>query len=255
MKSSSRRRFMQQATAGIGLLSLPSGLTARNISNAKMMNIVCVGGHPDDPESGCGGTLAKFASMGHSVTIIYLTRGEAGISGKSHDESAAIRSREAREACTILKAKPLFAGQIDGDTILNNEWAARLQQLLEAENPNIVFTHWPIDSHKDHQIASILTIQSWMRIKNKFDLYFFEVCTGEQTMTFKPTDYVDISDVQEQKKKAVYCHLSQDPPGIYNCGHASMEEFRGREIGVKAAEAFVRMTGMKKGNIFFNDDR
>ncbi|HTQ63670.1 MAG TPA: PIG-L deacetylase family protein [Puia sp.] len=255
MKSSSRRRFMQQATAGIGLLSLPSGLTARNISNAKMMNIVCVGGHPDDPESGCGGTLAKFASMGHSVTIIYLTRGEAGISGKSHDESAAIRSREAREACTILNAKPLFAGQIDGDTILNNEWAARLQQLLEAELPNIVFTHWPIDSHKDHQIASILTIQSWMRIKNKFDLYFFEVCTGEQTMTFKPTDYVDISDVQEQKKKAVYCHLSQDPPGIYNCGHASMEEFRGREIGVKAAEAFVRMTGMKKGNIFFNDDR
>ena len=255
MKSSSRRRFMQQATAGIGLLSLPSGLTARNISNAKMMNIVCVGGHPDDPESGCGGTLAKFASMGHSVTIIYLTRGEAGISGKSHDESAAIRSREAEEACTILNAKPLFAGQIDGDTILNNEWAARLQQLLEAENPNIVFTHWPIDSHKDHQIASILTIQSWMRIKNKFDLYFFEVCTGEQTMTFKPTDYVDISDVQEQKKKAVYCHLSQDPPGIYNCGHASMEEFRGREIGVKAAEAFVRMTGMKKGNIFFNDDR
>jgi hypothetical protein len=28
-----------------------------------------------------------------------------------------------------------------------------------------------------------------------------------------------------------------------------MEEFRGRELGVKAAEGFVRMTGMKNGSL------
>jgi len=245
MKSSSRRRFVQQATAGIGLLSMPSVFKTKNNAPQKTLKIVCAGGHPDDPESGCGGTLAKFAAAGHSVTIIYLTRGEAGISGKSHDESAAIRSREATEACAIIRAKPIFAGQIDGDTLLNNEWVKKMMTLLEEEKPDIVLTHWPIDTHKDHQIASLLTIQSWVRQGNPFDLYFFEVCTGEQTMTFKPTDYVNISEVQEQKRKAVYCHVSQDPPGIYNCGHAAMEEFRGREIGVKAAEAFVRMTGMK----------
>ncbi|HEX4851560.1 MAG TPA: PIG-L deacetylase family protein [Puia sp.] len=244
MKSSSRRRFVQQVTAGIGLLSMLSMIYANKKIPSKSLRIVCVGGHPDDPESGCGGTLAKFASMGHSVTIIYLTRGEAGIQGKSHDESAAIRSREAQQACIIIKAKPVFAGQIDGDSILNNEWVKKIQDLIEAEKADLVFTHWPIDSHKDHQIASLLTIQSWIRTKDKFDLYFFEVCAGEQTMTFRPTDYVDISAFQEQKKKAVYCHTSQDPPSIYACGHAAMEDFRGREMGVKAAEAFVRMTGM-----------
>ncbi|HEY4966608.1 MAG TPA: hypothetical protein VII28_09420 [Puia sp.] len=67
-------------------------------------------------------------------------------------------------------------------------------------------------------------------------------------MIFKPSDFVDISVTQDQKKKAVYCHASQDPPGIYQCGHAVMEEFRGRELGVHAAEAFVRMTGMKNGS-------
>jgi LmbE family N-acetylglucosaminyl deacetylase len=113
----------------------------------------------------------------------------------------------------------------------------------------VVFTHWPIDSHKDHQVASLLTMQTWVRTANKFTLYFFEVCTGEQTMIFMPTDYVDISDTQEQKKKAVYCHTSQDPPGIYACGHASMEDFRGREAGVRAAEGFVRMTGKGMGMI------
>ena len=245
--ATSRRRFMKQTVAGIGLLSLPALLSAKTNVSEKL-NIVCVGGHPDDPESGCGGTLARFTSTGHAVTIIYLTRGEAGIPGKSHGDAADIRTREAVHACKVLGTKPVFAGQIDGDSIMNNEWVKKLQSMLEQEKPDIVFTHWPIDSHKDHQIASLLTIQCWIRAEKKFDLYFFEVCTGEQTMTFKPTDYVDISETKEQKKKAVYCHVSQDPPGIYQCGHAVMEEFRGRELGVVAAEAFVRMTGQKNGN-------
>ncbi len=71
-------------------------------------------------------------------------------------------------------------------------------------------------------------------------------------MVFRPTDFVDISDVQELKKKAVYCHTSQDPPGIYQCGHAAMEDFRGRELGVKAAEGFIRMTGQKNGDLIIS---
>jgi LmbE family N-acetylglucosaminyl deacetylase len=244
--ASSRRKFVKNATAGLGLLSIPSLLKPKP-NSSKKIKVVCVGGHPDDPESGCGGTLAKFVAAGHEVTIIYLTRGEAGIPGKSHTEAADIRTKEAVEACKVLHTKPVFAGQIDGGTIMDNDWLHILQGLLYQEKPDIVLTHWPVDSHKDHQIASLLTIQSWIRTADKFDLYFFEVCTGEQTMIFKPTDYVDISDTQEQKKKSVYCHVSQDPPGIYQCGHAAMEDFRGREIGVKAAEGFVRMTGMKSG--------
>ena len=197
--ASSRRRFVKQTAAGISLLSLPALLSAKSTVVEKL-KIVCVGGHPDDPESGCGGTLARFTGVGHAVTIIYLTRGEAGIPGKSHDEAADVRTKEALEACKILQAKPVFAGQIDGGSIMNNEWVKKLQSMLEEEKPDIVFTHWPIDSHKDHQIASLLTIQCWIRADKKFDLYFFEVCTGEQTLVFKPTDYVDISETKEQKK-------------------------------------------------------
>jgi LmbE family N-acetylglucosaminyl deacetylase len=249
MKHSSRRRFLQNSISGLGLLTIPAGLKTSGIEPFKKMKIVCAGGHPDDPESGCGGTLARFASLGHEVTIIYLTRGEAGIHGKSHDEAAAIRTNEAIAACKILNAQAVFAGQIDGDAIVNNDWVKKMQQLIASEKPDIVFTHWPIDSHKDHQSASLLIIQTWMRSSEKFELYFFEVCAGEQTMTFRATDYIDITDVQEQKRKAVFCHTSQDPDSIYSCGHASMEDFRGRELGVKAAEAFVHMTGMKKGNL------
>jgi len=244
-----RRHFVKTTAAGLGLLTLPSLLNAEPAHAEAKKKIVCVGGHPDDPESGCGGTLAKLAALGHEVTIIYLTTGEAGIAGVNNDDAAKTRKQEAINACKILNAKPVFAGQIDGATIADNAALKHLQTLITAEKPDVVFTHWPVDSHKDHQVASLLTMQTWVRSANKFTLYFFEVCTGEQTMIFMPTDYVDISDTQEQKKKAVYCHTSQDPPGIYTCGHASMEDFRGREAGVRAAEGFVRMTGKGMGMI------
>ena len=245
----SRRDFIRKASAGIGAMSLPGMLQAGVAAPDAKRKIVCVGGHPDDPESGCGGTLAKLAALGHEVVIIYLTTGEAGIAGVSHDEAARTRKQEAINACRILNCRPVFAGQIDGAAVVSNETLEHLQNLVGQERPDLVFTHWPVDSHKDHQCASLLTIQTWVRSANKFMLYFFEVCTGEQTMGFHPTDFVDITDTQEQKRKAVYCHTSQDPPGIYACGHAAMEDFRGRELGVKAAEGFVRMTGKGLGTI------
>lgn len=249
MNTNSRRQFVKNTATGLGLFTLPSLLNAESRPGTVKKKIVCIGAHPDDPESGCGGTLAKLTAMGHDVTIIYLTTGEAGIPGKSHDEAAKTRKQEAINACKILNAKPVFAGQIDGAAIADNISLQHIQNLVATEKPDIVFTHWPVDSHKDHQVASLLTIQTWVRSATKFNLYFFEVCAGEQTMIFNPTDYVDISETQEQKKKAMYCHVSQDPPGIYACGHASMEDFRGRESGVHAAEGFVKMTGKGFGMI------
>ena len=237
------------ATAGLGAVSLPEMLQAGVTDPASARKIVCVGGHPDDPESGCGGTLAKLAALGHEVTIIYLTTGEAGIEGVNHDEAARTRKQEAINACRVLNCKPIFAGQIDGDTVVSNAALEHLGGLITAEKPDVVLCHWPIDTHKDHQCASLLTIQTWVRSASKFALYFFEVCSGEQTMVFHPTDYVDITDTQELKRKAVFCHVSQDPPGIYGCGHAAMEDFRGRESGVKAAEGFVRMAGKGMGTV------
>jgi len=242
----SRRSFTKTAATIAASFSLNSLIAAPVNRDGVKAKIVCVGGHPDDPESGCGGTLAKLRNAGHEVTIIYLTRGEAGIPGVSHADAAATRSREAEAACRVLNAKPVFAGQVDGDGMVNNEWVKKLHDLIVTEKPNIVFTHWPVDSHKDHQAASLLTIQSWMRSGKSFDLYFFEVCAGSQTTGFRPDTYIDITSSMEQKRKAVYCHTSQDPDGIYNapdCNHGFMEKFRGQEINTKAAEAFVRMQG------------
>jgi LmbE family N-acetylglucosaminyl deacetylase len=209
--------------------------------SARALHVVCVGAHPDDPESGCGGTLARFAEKGHHLTIVYLTRGEAGIRGKSHDEAAAIRTAEAEEACKILGAKPVFAGQIDGATEVNRERSEALAAVLAAEQADLVFTHWPIDTHPDHQAAGILTIRAHLSARGRFPVYFFEVDSGYQTVGFTPTAYVDITAVREKKKAALFAHRSQHGDEIYRKHHEIMENFRGRELGGGAAEAFVAL--------------
>ena len=78
-------------------------------------------------------------------------------------------------------------------------------------------------------------------------LYFFEVDSGSQTMGFVPTAYVDITAVREKKKAALFAHKSQDGEAIYREHHEIMENFRGRELGVAAAEAFVQLARDHRG--------
>jgi LmbE family N-acetylglucosaminyl deacetylase len=217
---------------------LLSGLAQAAPDRSSKLKIVCVGAHPDDPETGCGATLARYASRGHNVTIIYLTRGEAGIAGKTHDEAARIRTEEALKACQVLGTKAVFAGQIDGSTEINNARYTAFEQLLGEQQPDLVFTHWPIDTHRDHLAASLLTYNSWYRGGKKYALVYFEVLSGEQTQQFSPNLYVDVSETWEKKKEACFMHASQQPSEFYPY-HEEMERFRGLESRSKRAEAFV----------------
>ena len=239
-----RRDFLSVAGLPLTFL-LPneiSGEEKKSVNDSsRHLKIVCVGAHPDDPESGCGGTLARYSSSGHEVTVIYLTRGEAGIHGKSHEEAAAVRTAEAETACKIIGAKSLFAGQIDGATEMTRKAADALAHLIAQEKPHVVFTHWPLDTHFDHQAASILTFRTYLEARPRWMLYFFEVNSGSQTLGFIPTAYVDITATREKKKQALFAHKSQDGEQIYRAHHQVMETFRGRELGVAAAEAFVSL--------------
>lgn len=42
------------------------------------MNILAIGAHPDDIEQNCGGTLAKYAKLGHKVFTATATNGNIG---------------------------------------------------------------------------------------------------------------------------------------------------------------------------------
>jgi LmbE family N-acetylglucosaminyl deacetylase len=238
---SSRRRSVKAARAGTGLpLAAPSA--PDDAGRGSAVKVVCLGAHPDDPESGCAGTLARYVAAGHAVTIVYLTRGERGIEGVSDAEAATIRTAESEAACRVLGAKARFVGQINGETEATRAWAERLRVVLAAEKPDVLFTHWPIDSNFDHLVASMLTIAAWKALEPRPQLYFFEVNTGQQSQGFAPDTYVDISAVVETKRAALFAHESQDGEGIWRDHHEVIAAVRGREAGVDAAEAFVHLS-------------
>ena len=244
MTKNSRRQFLATAlplTVG-SQLGFGNTQTIRDASasTGKKMKIVVVGAHPDDPETICGGVMALYAGMGHEVVSVYLTRGEAGIEGKSHEEAVAIRTAEALTACKILKVRPEFVGQIDGSCEITAERYAPLLALFKKEEPDLIFTHWPIDSHRDHRICSILVYDAWLKLGRKSSLYYCEAMSGVQSQNFAPTDYVDISSVIDQKHQACFAHVSQEMAETYKDHHGKMEKYRGMEFGCEYAEAFVR---------------
>jgi LmbE family N-acetylglucosaminyl deacetylase len=204
------------------------------------LKVLVAGAHPDDPESGCGGTICRYVDAGHEVTVLYLTRGEAGIRGKSSDEAAAIRTAEAKQACQILKARPIFAGQVDGQTELSPARYDAFRKLIDDQKPDVVFTHWPVDSHRDHRACSLLVYDAWLQAGRRFALYYFEVDLGAQTQCFRPTHFVDITAVEPRKRQACFAHESQHAAtDFYPKYHAKMQELRGMESGCHLAEAFV----------------
>ncbi len=201
------------------------------------VKVVCVGAHPDDPESGCGGTLTKLAADGHDVQIVYLTRGEAGIKNGIGQNTARLRSSEALAACEVLRASGRFADQIDGQTRADQDSCRQFTELLLGLNPQIVFTHWPFDTHADHRTAAQLTYQAWQWSGESFALVYYEVMTGVQTHHFQPNCFIDISSTWRQKRSAIYAHGSQSPERFYPY-HEEIEKRRGVDAGCDRAEAF-----------------
>jgi len=221
----SRRKLLASATA------LPL------LAESKLLKIIVAGGHPGDPECGCAGTIARYTDLGHEVVLLYLNRGEGYCGGASLGRCAAIRTAEARKACQILKARAAFAGQYDGRAIVDASHYGAFARLLAAENPDVLFTQWPIDSHRDHRALSTLSLDAWLNAGKRFALYYYEV--AGDTMMFSPADYVDISSVESRRRAACYAHASQQPDKWYP-KQVEITRSRGRESGYPQAEAFLR---------------
>ena len=199
--------------------------------------IVITGGHPGDPEDGCGGTIARFTALGHDVVLLYMN------DGAWQQTSSATRIAEAKKACEILKARPAYANQINGHAIVDNQHYLEFQGILEKENPDAVFTHWPIDNHPDHRAIASLTFESWKQLKHRFALYYYEVSDGEDTTQFPaPTDYVDITATADTKKAACYAHASQTPDSYYAL-QDTVATFRGLQSGSAKAEGYIMQIG------------
>lgn len=222
------------------------------------MNILAIGAHPDDIETSCGGTLAKYAKMGHKVFTATATNGNVGSATLPMDEIAKIRKEEARRAAAIIGAEYICLDY--DDEMFFEDKAARLAfiDLVRYCKADVILTHNPEDYNPDHELTSkiindIAVMIPVEKIKTKSPAYdkipiiaYFEPVNG---LGFVPTDYVDITETMEIKMAMCREHKSQitwmqdnykdtmsDKDFFEN--YYTIAKYRGIQCGVEFAEGF-----------------
>src|SRR5712691_225696 len=194
MEKLSRRSMLGRSSRAAGSLALPLVMSAGADTAQgaqRKLKVVVVGAHVDDPQSGCGGTIARYADLGHEIVALSLTRGDSeSIAAGLHmppKELAAKRYADAQRSCALLHCQMVALHYINRGTEVTMARYKEFANALFDQKPDIVFTHWPIDTHPDHRAASLLTYDAWLRGGKKFPLYFYEVESGQQTQDFWPT--------------------------------------------------------------------
>lgn len=197
----------------------------------KMMNILAVGAHPDDIEFGCGGTLIKYTEKGHRLFLLVMTGGGMGA-------PKATRTQEQTDAKVILGAEDILWGRYeDTQLIVDQEIISNIENVISEVKPDLIFCHFPDDTHQDHRHLSQATITAARYIRN---VLFYE---GPTTQNFDPHVFVDISNTLEKKIDALQAHRSQitktniEGLSIIEIARSSAN-FRGIQGRVKYAEAF-----------------
>jgi bacillithiol biosynthesis deacetylase BshB1 len=179
-----------------------------------MLTILAIGAHPDDVELGMGATIAKLARLGHNVHIIDLTDGEPTPCG----------SKEKRKKESIKSAKILGITQ----RITLNLPNRYLQDTIEAREelagyirkirPEIVFCHFWIDKHPDHEAASKITEAGVFyskftatKIPNPpwevGKMYYFYAIHSR--ININPSFIIDVSEDFNKKIEALKAYKSQ----------------------------------------------
>lgn len=180
------------------------------------LDILAFGAHPDDVELGCSGTIAKEVSLGKTVGIIDLTRGELGTRG-----SVEIRDNESRLAAKILGVSVRENLNMRDGFFVNDE-AHQLEIIKQIRKyrPEIVICNAIEDRHIDHAKGSKLVSDSCflsglIKIETKLEGQFQEAWRPKmvyhyiQWKNIEPDFVVDISDFIKQKTESILAYSSQ----------------------------------------------
>ncbi|HEX5613959.1 MAG TPA: PIG-L deacetylase family protein [Acidimicrobiia bacterium] len=219
--------------------------------------------HPDDPEISAGGTLAAWAAGGCRVHVVVTTLGDKGSSDPTVDPVAlgARRRGEAEAAAAMLGvAEVHHLGFPDGDLPDDAELRRRICELVRRVRPEVVLCPDPTAvffgdqyfNHRDHRITGWATLDAVAPAATNPHYFPEQLAAGLAVHrvravylsgTLDPTVWVDVTDTQERKVDALFCHESQ----LAETGEWFREflreraEAEGRRAGVRYAEGFRRL--------------
>jgi len=234
--------------------------------NGKFDRVLAVFAHPDDPEFGAGGSMAKLAQDGAEVTYVIVTDGRQGGEDPKQKDSdlVAIRQREQRAAAKVLGIKRVeFLGYKDGHLSPDLKLRRDIVRMIRKYKPELVITHVPgrvLDapmggSHPDHIAvgeATMAAVYPDSRNPRAFRGLLKEGyaphIVNEVWIPFwmMGDHFVDISKTLDLKLAALKKHKSQvSKPGMeWDVDKWIRKRHRdiGKKGGYRYAESFKRIT-------------
>lgn len=226
--------------------------------SALKVDILAIGVHPDDVELGCGGTLIASVNQNKKVAIVDLTQGELGTRG-----TIFTRKQEAEDAAKVMGISYRENLEMaDGFFEITQENLFKVIQIIRKYQPEILICNAPRDRHPDHGRSSELVVRAAFlsglrKIETQLEGQSQEAWRPKNIYhyiqdTFIEPDFVfDISDVHEQKIKAVVSYKTQfntsdeSEPTTYISTPDFLNRTIGRAlslgktIGVQYAEGFI----------------
>ncbi len=191
------------------------------------MNILALAAHPDDIEFMCAGTLILLKQRGHKITLATVHNGSGGSATLAPEEIARVRIGEAQRAAALIGADFDCAGIPDLGSVFDNPTRRLVSELVRRAQPDIMFTHYPMDYMADHEITSLLardatftaTLRNYAtgapkpapRLKRLPYLYYGSPLEGVDYFgAAVPLEIiVDVGAVMETKAAMLCCHESQ----------------------------------------------
>ncbi len=204
------------------------------------MRILTIGAHLDDVEIACGGTIARATGSGHEVRMLVLT--DSGF--KNYDGQVRRTQAEALEegwaSARILGVQDIHVLEFPTlDLPYNSDVVGQIEAYTDSFKPDLIFTHWPYDTHQDHRAGALATLSA-ARWYPSILMYEPMMPAGRSYVGFRPQFYVDVSAFMIQKIEALKAHVSQ----YRKFGDAWIDaiearcRLRGFETGARYAEAF-----------------
>ena len=214
--------------------------------------------HPDDAESGAGGTIAKWSSQGANIALVVCTNGNTGTSDRNIDsvKIAALRKMEQSAAGEVLGlSKVVFLDYPDQGLEDNEKFRAQLVREIRIHRPDVVLTIDPERKwirHRDHYVTGRVSLDAVFPYARDYLAYPEMIAEGLEPHKVldvllwgsdDPDTFIDIDESFETKMDALYCHESQ----MSQSRELGSERWRNRfaEYGPKVnsilAEPFKRL--------------
>lgn len=178
-------------------------------------HLLVIGAHAGDVENMAAATVLKHVRAGCSATVVHMTLGEAGHPTLAPAVYAEQRRREISESGRRMGARVIELPYPDGLLPVNDAVKFQVCDIIRAEKPSVILTHWKGSMHKDHTAtweivqeaifyAALPAIERDLPTHRVRSIYYPE--NWEDMDGWRADLYLDVSDVWDEYLAVLRSH-------------------------------------------------